>query len=225
MPWNPRVALTEKQNAQLDEYADLLRHYNSAINLISRDTEDAIEERHLLHCLSFTQHPFPEGSILVDWGTGGGLPAVPLAICFPECTVHAVDAVGKKISAVQAIGRRLGLTNLHPWHGRAEAFPYEAHYSVSRATAPLADLWTWHAAVVKPFPVALPQTTGPRTNWPPGLICLKGGDLHDEIAELHDAFPDLKVEQIPLEPLLERPYFAEKYIVAVAVAGAPKSEI
>lgn len=208
--WNPRASLTSDQNAQLDEYQALLRHYNRAINLISRETEDGIAERHILHCLALTKYAFPSKSHLVDWGTGGGLPAIPLALCFPECTVFAVDAVGKKIKAVQAMGRRLGLTNLRAWHGRAEAFPHAVHYSVSRATAPLADLWRWHAAAVTSFPEALPAGC-----WTPGLVCLKGGDLRDERAVLHDTFSGLTVSQTPLEPLLGRPYFAEKCIVTV----------
>ena len=121
-------------------------------------------------------------------GSGGGLPAIPLAAAFPAVTVHAVDAVEKKIQAVRTMGRRLGLDNLHPWHGRAEAWPGGAVFSVSRATAPLVDLWTWHVRIRRAADRA------GEGHWRPGLVCLKGGDLGDEIAALRDAYPLVEVE-------------------------------
>lgn len=164
----------------------------------------------MVHCLALAARAFPAGSTVVDWGTGGGLPALPVAACFPAVTVHAVDAVGKKVEAVRVMARRLGLTNVHPWHGRAEAWPGTAQYSISRATAPLADLWAWHRRVFE-----APATPAPDGAWAPGLLCLKGGDLRDEIAGLEAAFPGLTVTLHPLEPLLEAPWFAEKYLVEV----------
>ena len=206
--FDPLDELTTAQREQLAAFEEQLLHFNRRFNLISSDTEAAFMERHVRHSLALTWKPFPPGSILVDWGTGGGLPAIPLAIRFPDVTVHAVDAVGKKIQAVKVIGRRLGLTNLHPWHGRAEAWTGEAHYSVSRATAPLADLWRWHTRVAVPF-------TAPAEAWMPGLICLKGGDLTDEIAALEQLDSAVHVDTYPLEPLLEHAYFAEKAIMTV----------
>lgn len=207
--WHPFV-LDPSRQAQLRRYADLLRQFNRGVNLISREDEDAIEEHHLLHCLALTHKPFPAGSVLVDWGTGGGLPAVPLAIAFPDVTVHAVDAVGKKILAVQTMGRRLGLDNLSPWSGRAEVWPGAAHYSVSRATAPLLDLWGWH--LHGRAPEAPPAAEGA---WRPGLVCLKGGDLREEAAALLAAHPSLRIVTYDLSSLLGRPYFDDKYILEV----------
>lgn len=212
--FDPFADLTPGQREQLAAFEEQLLHFNRRFNLISSETEDAFMERHVRHSLALAWKPFPSGSILVDWGTGGGLPAIPLAIRFPEVTVHAVDAVGKKVQAVKVIGRRLGLTNLHPWHGRAEAWTGEAHYSASRATAPLADLWQWHTRVAVPF-------DAPAEAWPPGLVCLKGGDLSDEIAALHRLDSALHVDTHPLEPLLERSYVAEKAIVVVRHRGEP----
>ena len=209
-PWNPLARLTAEQRDQLAAFQAHLLQVNRRINLISHDTEAAFEERHLLHALALTHKTFPAGSAVVDWGTGGGLPAIPLAICYPDVAVHAVDAVGKKIQAVQAMGRRLGLTNLHPWHGRAEDWPGAAHFSVSRATAPLRDLWRWHRRVRHAdgfdFEMGL---------WRPGLICLKGGALGEEIDALRQAYPGVRVETTALQPLFGRPYFAEKVIVEV----------
>ncbi len=210
-PWDPLASLSVHQRDQLAAFEEQMLRLNRRINLISRDTEAVFKERHVVHSLALTVRTFPAGSTVVDWGAGGGLPAIPLAICFPDVAIHAVDAVGKKMQAVQTMGRRLGLANLHPWHGRAEAWPEEAHFSVSRATAPLTDLWTWHRRVVRPLDDA---SESPEW-WRPGLICLKGGDLADEVQTLHAAYPGLQVDLMPLEPLLGRPYFAEKYIVEV----------
>lgn len=210
MAWDPLDALGAHQRSQLDAFRTELLRFNQRHNLISRETEADFEERHLVHSLALTRKPFPEGSTVVDWGTGGGLPAIPLAIAFPEVTVHAVDAVGKKVQAVRAVARRLGLENLHPWHGRAEAWPGTTVYSVSRATAPLVDLWRWHRRACS-TPSAPPAPAA----WRPGLICLKGGDLTEEIAALREEGGDLRVEVTPLEPLLGRSYFRDKKIVEV----------
>ncbi|HET6567189.1 MAG TPA: 16S rRNA (guanine(527)-N(7))-methyltransferase RsmG [Rhodothermales bacterium] len=200
---------TATQHEQLAAYARLLKEFNRKINLISRESEAEIDIRHIRHVLALASKPFPSGSIVVDWGTGGGLPAIPLAICFPDVTVHAVDSVGKKVHAVQAMARRLGLTNLKAWHGRAEQWPGRTHYSVSRATAPLVDLWTWHTRVAEPF-FPPPDVE----MWQPGLICLKGGDLRAEIDELHLRHPDVGVTVTNLDS----DSFEEKVIVEVANA-------
>lgn len=212
--FDPFAPLSDAQREQLDGYAKQLRRFNSKINLISPDTEPHIRERHVLHCLALTWRSFPTGSRIVDWGTGGGLPAIPLAIAFPDVDVFAVDSVGKKVRAVRAMARRLGLDNLFAWNGRAEDWTGSAHYSVSRATAPLADLWRWHRRIAGPD---VPRSNGDA--WTPGLICLKGGDLFDEIADLRAEVPDVTIEQHPLRPLLGRDYFADKHIITVQSAG------
>ncbi|NBB72683.1 MAG: 16S rRNA (guanine(527)-N(7))-methyltransferase RsmG [Bacteroidetes bacterium] len=212
--FDPFAALSNAQRKQLDAYAEHLRRFNPKINLISPDTEPHIRERHLLHSLALTWRGFPAGSRIVDWGTGGGLPAIPLAIAFPEIEVFAVDSVGKKVRAVRAMARRLGLDNLFAWNGRAENWTGSAHYSVSRATAPLAALWRWHCRIVAPNVPPSDEDV-----WPPGLICLKGGDLSDEIDDLRVQDPDVIIEQDPLKPLLRRDYFAAKCIVTVRRSG------
>ncbi len=209
--WNPFGRLSEVQRDRLRAFETLLRQFNRGINLISREDEPFVEEHHVLHCLALTHRAFPAGATVVDWGTGGGLPSIPLAVAFPQATFHAVDAVGKKVQAVRAMARRLELANLQAWHGRAEAWPGVLHYSVSRATAPLLDLWGWHVRARRPG--APPAGVD---CWRPGLICLKGGDLREEIASLQHAYPAVEVETIPLSPLLARPYFADKYVLAVS---------
>ncbi|MDQ7039567.1 MAG: 16S rRNA (guanine(527)-N(7))-methyltransferase RsmG [Rhodothermus sp.] len=207
--WNPWKRLTREQQEQLSCYARLLEALNRRHNLVSRETLAELPRRHLLHCLALTWRPFPPGSIVVDWGTGGGLPAIPLAIAFPEITVHAVDAVQKKVLAVRTMARRLGLTNLQSHHARAEQWKGETHYSVARATAPLATLWTWHRRVARPL-------VTPPDAWPPGLLTLKGGDLSEELAALEQLEPHLHVTLWPLDQLLGDPLFAAKYLIHVA---------
>ncbi|MDX1419119.1 MAG: RsmG family class I SAM-dependent methyltransferase [Rubricoccaceae bacterium] len=206
MTWDPLADLPPQGREQLDRFAAELARVNRRVNLVSPGTVPEIEERHLVHSLALAHRAFPAGATVVDWGSGGGLPAVPLAIRFPRTHVVAVDAVGKKAEAVRLFARRLGLDNLDVWNGRAESWDGGAHYAVSRATAPLADLWGWFARV------RLPMHGVPRECWAPGLVCLKGGDLSDEIAVLPEG---LAVEQTPLGPLLGRSYFAEKAIVSV----------
>lgn len=193
----------------LDQYVELLIHFNKRINLISRNTTSEVWKSHIEHCLNLSKRSFPPGSRVVDWGTGGGLPGIPLAICFPEVQFIAVDSVGKKIQAVRAMVRKLGLLNLEAWQGRAEVWPGQLEYSVSRAAAPLADLWSWHRRA------AVASTSYGEGDWSPGLICLKGGDLSQEIAELQNAFPETQVEQFPLEKILPTDVAEAKYIVKV----------
>ena len=214
MNWNPLARCTDVQREQLRSFQVQLLSFNSRINLISSQTEAQFLEHHLLHVLTLTYKSFPDGSTIVDWGTGGGLPAIPLAIMFPEVTVYAVDAVQKKINVVQVIARRLGLKNLHAWNGRAESWPGEAHYSVSRATASLATLYRWHMRAFNPEPLPLDAP-----HWNPGLICLKGGDLYMEIKELRQRHPAIDVTQIPLSSIIDSPFFKGKEIVAVTAEG------
>ncbi len=213
--FDPYHDLSSNQRAQLETYEDLLRRYNETLNLISPDTIDAITERHIVHTLALRVRDFPAGVRIVDWGSGGGLPAIPLAIAYPDTEVIAVDSVGKKMRAVRSMARRLGLDTLFAWDGRAEDWPDTAHYSVSRATAPLAKLWQWHTRAA----AELPADPGP-TDWAPGLITLKGGDLSEEIAALRAQDDGVRIRQIPLHALLQDAaqhpgYFAEKCMLVV----------
>jgi 16S rRNA (guanine527-N7)-methyltransferase len=211
MPFDPFSQLSRLQREKLERYEEQLLRFNQRVNLISPETEKDFRTRHLLHCLTLTVRDFPDGCTIVDWGTGGGLPAIPLAICEPEVTVVGVDSVGKKSRAVRTIARRLGLDNCFTWNGRAEEWTGEAHYSVSRATAPLADLWGWHRRVAVPL-----DDTPDDDAWPPGLLALKGGDLSDEISDLHAFDSNVEIERHPLEKLLGRNgFFGEKEIVVV----------
>ena len=204
------VSLTDSQRATLDAYVGQMERVNQRVNLVARPAVRADLERHVRHCLTLATRPFPDGAVVVDWGTGGGLPAIPLAIAFPEIQMVAVDAVGKKTEAVKLFARRLGIENVEVWNGRAEAYDGPApHLSVSRATAPLASLWAWHARVRAPLGEV------PERGWPAGLVCLKGGDLGSEMADLARQFPEATVTHEPLTGLLGAEW-ADKAIVTVA---------
>ena len=181
------LGLQTQQREKLFAYARLLQQYNKRLNLVSRRTTDRDFVRHIQECLAFATYRFENGSSLVDWGTGGGLPAIPLAIVFPEVTVYAVDAVQKKIYAINSFKRQLDLPNLQPWHGRAESFVHRINNSVSRATASLYTLWSWHerAAIQD-------------RNELGALYCLKGGDLSAELEALKKANSSVQVKINPV---------------------------
>ena len=207
--WDPWQGLTDRQQAQLRAYERELLRFNRTHNLVSPAAAKHFRAHHLKHVLALRWKSFPAGCAVVDWGTGGGLPAIPLAIAFPEVTVHAIDAVRKKVQAVRIMARRLELENLEVWHGRAEDWPGRAHYSVSRATAPLADLWQWHARV------ALAVVTEDDTVWPPGLVCLKGGNLRDETRTLEAVAPQTRTGRVSLASLGRSSYFRQKCALVV----------
>jgi 16S rRNA (guanine527-N7)-methyltransferase len=203
---DPLASCTEEQVALLRKYVDLLLDINTRINLISRkDTEDVFD-RHVRHSLALAIHDFPDDCTIADWGTGGGLPAIPLAIRFPNVKVFGVDSVGKKTRAVQDMAAELGLDNVKVFNGRAELWKGKVHYSVSRATARLSKLWEWHKRVRVPLEVA-------DGCWEAGLICLKGGDLTDEIAELNRTVRGLDVRERSLADVA--PGFPDKSIIHV----------
>lgn len=207
MPWNPLDDLLDDQRTKLNQLIEELAKVNKRINLVAPSTIPHTEERHIVHSLALSQKCFPVKSTVVDFGAGGGFPTLPLAVRFPETNFVAIDAVRKKTEAIRMFARRLGLANLEVWNGRAENWDGTAHYAVSRATAPLVDLWSWFEPVFETLEDA------PEGCWPQGLITLKGGDLEQEIADLQKRHPELKTTQMDLEPLLGANYFRHKQIV------------
>lgn len=233
--WDPLAGLTDAQVSTLHTYADLLLERNQFVNLVSRSLGKEDVWRHIEHCLALRLRAFPPGARIVDWGSGGGLPAIPLAITAPHVTVTAVDATRKKVDAITQMATELGLTNLRAEHARAEMWnaAQPVDYSVSRATAPLVELWQWHVRVrhtpapaptptpaptlpaAAPPPAQSPASTSPTpATWQPGLIAFKGGLLADELAALHRR-PRSQHEVIELEPRLG-PRYTEKVLISVA---------
>jgi len=161
---------------QLQQFAALKQLYtewNEKINVISRKDINNFYEHHVLHSLAIaTQFEFKKGTEIIDLGCGGGFPGVPLAIFFPETQFHLVDSINKKLKVANEIATAIGLQNITTQHTRAEEIKNRKFdLVVSRAVAPLKDLWFWSKPLLK------------KGGSPNGLICLKGGDLTTEIFE------------------------------------------
>lgn len=214
----PLTFVPEDRLDLLQAYASELRTMNRALNLVSRSVVDRIMEDHVMHCLTLAMRPFPEGSRVVDWGSGGGLPAIPLAICFPAVQFTAVDSIRKKTDAVRMMARRLGLTNVGIRNTRAELFDGSIDFAVSRATAGLDELWKWTFRALDVNPEARQPrapSSGTATPWPRGLICLKGGEIDAEWTRLTSGHPYVVREQYPLAARFDRPDWDGKYIVCL----------
>jgi 16S rRNA (guanine527-N7)-methyltransferase len=165
---------------QLDQFGALQKLYtdwNEKINVISRKDIESLYEKHVLHSLSIaTTFDFVPGTKIIDIGTGGGFPGIPLAIFFPDVEFLLVDSIAKKLKVVDGVANELQLNNVKTRWTRIEDVKEKLHFdfAVSRAVAPLKDLWNWAKPVVKKTGI---------NEMANGLICLKGGDLHQEISE------------------------------------------
>lgn len=195
---------TETQLQQFAALDALYKDWNSKINVISRKDIDSLYEKHVLHSLSITAViDFAAGTHIIDIGTGGGFPGIPLAIYFPEVQFHLVDSIAKKLKVVEGVATAIGLKNVTTQHIRAEEIKNRKFdFVVSRAVAPLKDLWKWSKPLLK---------KGDTQELPNGLICLKGGDLAQEIHDSH-----LRPRVIPIEEIFEEEYFKEKYLLHVS---------
>lgn len=194
---------TENQSHQLRLLKKLYVEWNEKINVISRKDIDNFYLHHVLHSLSIaTNFSFtPEDNIL-DLGCGGGFPGIPLAIFFPEATFHLVDSINKKLTVVQEIATSAGIKNITVQHIRAEDIKNRKFNTViSRAVAPLSDLWRWSRPLIK-------KTNNSTENIPNGLICLKGGDLSKEIQE-----SGCKPFVWEINKIFPENYFNEKYLL------------
>jgi 16S rRNA (guanine527-N7)-methyltransferase len=193
--------LTELQQQQFTQLLPLYEEWNAQINVISRKDMEAFYVHHVLHSLAIAKAaPFEDGTRVLDLGTGGGFPGIPLAILFPNCTFHLVDSIGKKIKVVTEVVAALGLTNVTAEHARVEQLSQRYDVVVTRAVAPLSQLKQWLQNRFEPrSPMAVR-----------GLIALKGGNLTDEIIEAK-----VKATLIPISDLFTEEYFETKTVVWV----------
>lgn len=196
--------LLPQQRQQFSALEGLYREWNEKINVISRKDMEGLYEKHVLHSLSIAKvRGFPAGASIIDIGTGGGFPGIPLAILFPESRFHLVDATGKKIRVVDEVARALCLDNVTTAHERVETLTDGRYdYAVSRAVAPLKTLIDWSRRMVHP------PTGHPRGS----LLCLKGGDLTEEIAQ-----SGRRPHLTRISAFFSEPWFAEKYVVEVGL--------
>ena len=197
---------TEKQLKQFNALKKLYSEWNEKINVISRKDMDNFYEHHVLHSLAIaTQFDFAAGYDVMDLGAGGGFPGIPLAIFFPEVNFYLVDSINKKLKVVNEVASAVGLTNIITQHTRAEDIKTKKFdVVVSRAVAPLKDLWFWSKPLLKKKPIDQPKKLS-------GLICLKGGDLANEISE-----SGLRPKAWEIEKIFEEDFFKDKFILYVS---------
>ena len=194
--------LNETQRRQFEALGALYTDWNAKINVISRRDIENLYLHHVLHSLSIERMiRFRAGSAVMDVGTGGGFPGIPLAILFPEVTFHLVDSVGKKIRVAQAVAEALELRNVTTCHERVEDERGRFDFVVSRAVMPLRDL----AAAVRKNIREEQQNALPN-----GLICLKGGELQHETAPFKK-----QAVRLDIDTYFREPYFKTKQIVYI----------
>lgn len=193
---------SSRQLEQLQALKPLYTEWNEKINVISRKDMDHFYEHHVLHSFAIaTQFEFPKDHQVLDLGCGGGFPGVPLAILFPKVNFLLVDSINKKLKVVNAVAEAIGLTNITTRHSRAEDIKDKKFdVVVSRAVAPLKDLWWWSKPLLK------------KGSIPGGLICLKGGDLGLEISE-----SNCKPRIWEIEKMFDEPFFQQKFLLQVTL--------
>lgn len=196
--------LSSHQMAQLEALEGLYADWNAKINVISRKDIENIYVHHVLHSLAIGRFlPFKPETRLMDVGTGGGFPGIPLAILFPDTFIHLVDSIGKKLTVAGEVAKAIGLSNVSLRHCRVEEEKGLFDFVVSRAVMPLPDL---HRLCRK-------NIAGNQINaLPNGIICLKGGDLQAELAPFRSI-----VTSVPLSTYFKEPFFETKQVVYVPV--------
>lgn len=190
--------LSEKQIEQFSRLEELYKEWNEKINVISRKDTDSLYEKHILHSLGIAKvMEFAPGTKVMDIGTGGGFPGIPLAILFPETQFTLIDSIGKKITVVNAVAEGIGLENLTAIHGRAEKVKDKFHFIVSRAVTQMPEFLRWLKGKFEK------DQFNTKHN---GVLYLKGGDLAEELA-------GLKCELFSLKNYFEEDFFETKKVV------------
>ena len=197
--------LTEKQKERFAALYDLYTDWNSKINVISRKDIENLYEHHVLHSLAIAKIlTFRNDTRIMDVGTGGGFPAIPLAIYFPNCQFHLIDSIGKKIRVATEVSNAIGLTNTTFQHARVEDNKEKYDFIVSRAVMPLSELvrLTQKNVTQKTQKNALPN----------GVICLKGGELQQEVLPFRN-----RASLFDIKDFFQEEYFATKKGVYVPI--------
>lgn len=201
----PNLSATQMQ--QFEQLQPLYAEWNEKINVISRKDIEQLYERHVLHSLGIAKiAQFADGTKLLDVGTGGGFPGIPLAIMFPNCQFTLVDSIGKKIKVVQEVAAAIGLTNLTAHHQRAEEAEGKFDFVISRAVTRLTPFYEWIKHKI---------TKGNNSNLPNGVLYLKGGELDEELNEFIKANKKAYVKVHPLNTFFKEEFFETKAVVQV----------
>lgn len=197
-------SLTPVQIEQFGKMTELYPEWNDRINVVSRKDIQNLETNHILHSLAIARFLNPvAGSSILDFGTGGGFPGIPLAVMFPHVRFHLIDRIGKKINVARAVAEDLGLTNVTFQHGDIGECREKFDFVVSRAVMPQPDLVKLARKNISPVQ---------RNAIPNGLIALKGGDLQAELKDLKS-----KTETVGIENYFHEPYFDTKKIVYTVI--------
>lgn len=195
--------LTESQISQFEKLEALYKEWNAQINVVSRKDIDELYIRHVLHSLAIAKvQPFIKGTSILDIGTGGGFPGIPLAILFPETNFYLVDSIGKKIKVVNEVVLALGLQNVKAEHQRAEKVKDQFDFIVSRAVTNMNDFVKWTKGKIKK------KSNHELKN---GILYLKGGDLTEELQK----FPKATLFDIPA--FFEEDFFETKKVVHLPI--------
>ncbi|MFL5751998.1 MAG: 16S rRNA (guanine(527)-N(7))-methyltransferase RsmG [Bacteroidia bacterium] len=196
--------LSAQQQQQFEQLSGLYSEWNAKINVISRKDIDLLYERHVLHSLAIAKViQFKPRTKILDVGTGGGFPGIPLAILFPDCHFHLMDSVGKKIKVVNAVAEGIGLSNIFAEHARSETVNDKFDFVVSRAVTEFPEFYTWV------------QSKFLRTSFntlPNGILYLKGGDLSEELKDFSK-----KVKIYELKKFFTEEFFETKKLVYLPV--------
>ncbi len=198
--------LSKDSIQKFEQLYPLYQDWNAKINVISRKDIDHLYTRHVLHSLSIAKvidfKPFTQ---ILDVGTGGGFPGIPLAILFPKVQFTLIDSIGKKIKVVEDVAEKLGLNNVEARHARAQEVPDNIYdFIVSRGVTKLKTLKGWGKELI---------SDGDYNDLPNGLLLLKGGDLSQELASVKR-----KAKLFPIERFFDDPWFAQKYVVHVRIS-------
>ena len=190
--------ITDEQKQQFEKLEQLYTEWNEKINVISRKDMDGLYEKHILHSLGIAKvMPFADGTKVLDIGTGGGFPGIPMAILFPEVSFTLIDSIGKKIKVVEAVSEGLRLKNVTAVHGRAEKLKEKFHFVVSRAVTQMPEFLRWLKGKFEK------EQFNEKHN---GVLYLKGGDLAEELA-------GLRCEIFQLKDYFEEEFFDTKKVV------------
>lgn len=197
--------LTEKQILQFQSLKELYEEWNNKINVISRKDIEQLYERHILHSLAITKViRFKKGTSILDVGTGGGFPGIPLAIMFPDCNFHLVDSIGKKIKVVGGVVNSIQLNNISYEQQRAEKIKEQYDFVISRAVTAFPTFYNWVRNKVK---------TDSFNDLKNGILYLKGGDLRDELKKF-----ETRITTYEISKFFNESFFETKKVIYLPIS-------